>query len=75
MRCSNAPPCLDQESTKIVELKHFVEAREQMVLARETHQDALAVRLEEPGIRDVIESILTGEPDPDLAMGEAFSHP
>jgi hypothetical protein len=34
--------------------------------------DALAVRLEELGIRDVIEPILTGEPDPDLAKGEAF---
>jgi len=49
-----------------------VEAREQMILARETHLDALAFRLEEPGIRDVIEPILTGEPDPDLAKSEAF---
>ena len=63
---------LDFESTETVELKHVVEAREQMILARETHLDALAVRLKDPGIRGVIEPILTGESDPDLAEGDAF---
>ena len=63
---------LDQERTETVELKHVMEAREQMVLARETHLDALAVRLEEPGIRDVIEIILTGETDLGLVQSEAF---
>jgi len=63
---------LDEGSLETVELKHVVEAREQMIMARETHLDALAVRLEDPGIRDVIEPILTGEPDPDLAKRDAF---
>jgi hypothetical protein len=63
---------LDQESVETVELKHIVEAREQMIKARETHLDALAYRLEEPGIRDVIEPILTGELEPDLAQSDTF---
>ena len=63
---------LDQESTETVTLGHIVEAREQMILARETHLDALAVRLKDPGIRGVIEPIITGEPNPDLAESDAF---
>jgi len=34
--------------------------------------DALAVRLEDPKIHDIIEPILTGESDPELAKSEAF---
>jgi len=63
---------LDQDSTETVELKHVMEAREQMIMARETHLDALAYRLKEPGVRSVIEPILTGEPNPCLAEGEPF---
>jgi len=63
---------LDDESAETVELKHVVQAREDMIMARETHLDALAYRLKDPGIRGVIEPILTGESDPDLAEGEAF---
>jgi len=63
---------LDGNSTETVELKHIVEAREQMIMARETHLDALAVRLKEPGIRDVIELILIGDSDPELIESEAF---
>ena len=63
---------LGQDSTETVTLKHITEAREKMILARETHLDALAFRLREPGIRGVIEPILTGEPDPYLAESDAF---
>ena len=63
---------LDQESTETVTLKHIVEAREQMIMARETHLDALAVRLKMPGIRSVIEPILIGDSDPDMAESDAF---
>jgi len=63
---------MDEQSVETAELKHFVEAREKMIMARETHLDALAYRLKDPGIRGVIEPILTGESDPDLAEGEAF---
>ena len=63
---------LEEESAETVTLDHILEAREKMIMARETHLDALAYRLKEPGVRSVIEPILTGESDPDLAEGEAF---
>jgi hypothetical protein len=55
-----------------VTIEHIREAREQMILARETHLDALAYRLENPAIRSVMETLMTGEPDIRLAKGEAF---
>ena len=63
---------LDQKSAETVTLAHIMEAREQMIMARETHLDALAYRLEDPKIRTVIEPILTGEPNPDLAKSDGF---
>ena len=63
---------LDNDSTETVELRHVEQARETMIMARETHLDALAVRLEEPGVRGVIEPILTGETDLNLVQSEAF---
>jgi hypothetical protein len=63
---------LEQDSTETVTLAHIEEARQQMIIARETHLDALAVRLKEPKIRGVIEPILTGESDPELAESETF---
>lgn len=63
---------LDEDSTETVTVEHVEEAREQMIQARETHLDALAYRLEDPKIRSVMESLLTGEPDPLLAQGEPF---
>jgi hypothetical protein len=43
-----------------------------MILARETHLDALAYRLEHPQLRSVMETLMAGEPDPLLAQGESF---
>jgi hypothetical protein len=63
---------LDEDSIETVTVEHIREAREQMILARETHLDALAYRLEDPAIRSVMEALMTGEPDPRLADGEAF---
>jgi hypothetical protein len=63
---------LDEASTETVTLSHVEEACQQMILARETHLDALAYRLKEPGVRDVIQAILTGESDPDLTEKDAF---
>jgi hypothetical protein len=63
---------LDEESTETVSIGHIREAREQMILARETHLDALAYRLEDPRISSVMETLMTGEPDPRLAQGESF---
>jgi hypothetical protein len=63
---------LDEKSRETVTLGHIKEAREQMILARETHLDALAYRLEDPAIRRVMESLMSGEPDTRLASGEPF---
>ncbi|MDR3147866.1 MAG: AAA-like domain-containing protein, partial [Treponema sp.] len=63
---------LDEKSTETVTIEHIQKAREQMILARETHLDALAYRLEDPTIRSVMETLMTGEPDPRLAESGAF---
>ena len=63
---------LGEDRTETVTLAHVIEARQQMFLARETHLDALAYRLKEPGVRDIIEPILTGESDPEMSEKDAF---
>ena len=63
---------LDRDSTETVTIEHIKEAREQMVMARETHLDTLAYRLEDERIRRVIEKLMTGEADARLAEGEPF---
>jgi hypothetical protein len=63
---------LDRDSSETVTLAHIIEARQQMVLARETHLDALAYRLKEPGVRSITEPILTGALDPEMAERDAF---
>jgi hypothetical protein len=63
---------LNEDSAERVTIDHIQEARKQMILSRETHLDALAYRLEDPGVRKVMETLITGEPDTRLASGEAF---
>jgi hypothetical protein len=63
---------LDEDSTETVTIEHIRQARQQMIDARETHLDALAVRLEDPKVRKVMESLISGEPNPMLAAGEEF---
>jgi hypothetical protein len=63
---------LNEDSRETVTIEHVRKAREQMILARETHLDALAYRLEDPRIRKVMEALISGEPDTSLAAGEAF---
>jgi hypothetical protein len=63
---------LDEASTETVTKDFILEAREQMIQARETHLDALAFRLENPQIRLVMEALMTGEPNPTIADSEEF---
>jgi hypothetical protein len=63
---------LNNDDYRPITLGNIKEAREQMILARETHLDTLAVRIQEPAIRKVMESILTGTPDPELTASEGF---
>ncbi|MDR0472813.1 MAG: PD-(D/E)XK nuclease domain-containing protein [Treponema sp.] len=63
---------LKRDDYSTITRKHIEQAREQMILARETHLDSLAVRIQEPAIRRVIESLITGIPDPELTASEGF---
>jgi len=63
---------LDEESAETVTVEHIREARQQMIQARETHLDALAYRLENPDVRHVMQSLISGVPDPSLAESEGF---
>jgi hypothetical protein len=63
---------LSEDCYDTVGLEHIRQAREEMILARETHLDSLAYRLEDPGIRKVMETLITGETDPNFTGTEAF---
>ena len=54
---------LDEDSRETVTAAHIEQAREQMIEARETHLDALEVRLRDAGIRRVVEAIIIGDTD------------
>ena len=57
---------LDADNYETVTLDHILQAREQMILGRETHLESLAYRIKDERVRKVIETILTGDSDPDL---------
>jgi hypothetical protein len=63
---------LQEDDYNTVTVAHVKEAREQMVLARETHLDALAYRLEDPNIRKIMETLVSGGFAPGLVESEAF---
>jgi hypothetical protein len=52
--------------------EHIEQAREQMILARETHLDSLVVRLREPAIRSMVETLFSGASDLQLADSDTF---
>ncbi|MDR0441446.1 MAG: PD-(D/E)XK nuclease domain-containing protein [Candidatus Accumulibacter sp.] len=64
---------LDETSAETVTVGHIQKAREQMILARETHLDSLSYRLRDPRVRYVMETLLTGEPDVELAESDGFA--
>jgi len=59
---------LSKDSVETVTLEHIEQAREKMIEARETLLDALRRRLREPRIRRMVESIITGELNPNLGL-------
>jgi hypothetical protein len=63
---------LDENSSETVTIDHIRQAREQMILARETHLDALAFRMKNPAVRKVMETLLSGATDFDLLESEGF---
>jgi hypothetical protein len=63
---------LDADNNETVTLEHIIQAREQMILARETHLDALAWRIKDPQIRRIMETLLSGGVDTELGESDAF---
>ncbi|MDR2384966.1 MAG: AAA-like domain-containing protein, partial [Tannerella sp.] len=52
---------MNYKSAETVELKHVVEARQQMVEARETHLDSLVYRMQDEAVKPVVEAVISGE--------------
>jgi hypothetical protein len=63
---------LDENSRETVTIDHIRQAREQMILAWETHLDALAFRMEHHAIQKVMETLMAGTVDFDLPKSEGF---
>ncbi|MDR1484226.1 MAG: AAA family ATPase, partial [Planctomycetaceae bacterium] len=63
---------LDEESRETVTLKHIEQAREQMILARETHLESLVYRLQDSRVLKVMETLMTGNSDPLMGGSEGF---
>ncbi|MDR2755838.1 MAG: PD-(D/E)XK nuclease domain-containing protein, partial [Planctomycetaceae bacterium] len=63
---------LQRDDFQTVTLDHIKTAREQMILARETHLDSLVYRLRDPQVKYMMEKLLTGEPDTNLVNNEGF---
>ncbi|HAP43030.1 MAG: hypothetical protein A2087_11465 [Spirochaetes bacterium GWD1_61_31] len=55
-----------------VGVDHIRVAKEQLIQARAVHLDSLAERLRDPRIKRIIQSIMVGESDPQLTVGDDF---
>ncbi|GHU39657.1 hypothetical protein FACS1894190_05280 [Spirochaetia bacterium] len=65
---------LTEDDYSTVTIEHIKKAREQMIRARETHLDALAVRMDDVRICKIIESLMSGDADPLLTKSDAFRY-
>jgi len=63
---------LPEDDYSTVTLEHIKKAREQMILARETHLDSLTYRMEDPKIEKLMATLIAGSVDLELAKSEAF---
>jgi hypothetical protein len=63
---------LDESNYETVTLEHVMEAGRQMILARETHLDTLAYRMRDPAVRRVMETLMSGGVDLNLAESDGF---
>jgi ASC-1-like (ASCH) protein len=63
---------LDEEDYQTVTLAHLQQAREQMILDRETHLESLAFRMKDERVRKVMETLLSGTSDPNLGESEGM---
>ncbi|MDR1011229.1 MAG: PD-(D/E)XK nuclease domain-containing protein [Opitutaceae bacterium] len=63
---------LDEDDFSTVTVEHLRAAREQMILARETHLDSLNYRMNDPRVCRVMETLLTGGHAPEIVKSDAF---
>ncbi len=61
-----------EETRETVEAHHVDEAKERLIVSRATHIDSLAERLREERVRAVVEPILVGEVDHEMAGTRGF---
>jgi len=61
-----------QETRAPVTAAHIREAKELLIQERAVHLDSLGERLKEPRVRRVVEPILVGAIDPEMAEGDDF---
>jgi hypothetical protein len=55
-----------------VEIAQIEEARDLLIQERAVHLDSLAERLRDPQVKHIVQTIMTGESDPNLAVGDDF---
>ena len=55
-----------------VTVEHIYQAKELLIEERAVHLDSLAERLKDPRIKHIVETILTGDSDPDMAQSGDF---
>jgi hypothetical protein len=63
---------LGEDSNETVTIEHIKEARQQIILSRETHLDSLSYRLDDQGVKKVIEVLMSGEANTQIADTEEF---
>lgn len=63
---------LASDYSETIQPEHVDVAKERLIASRTTHIDALGQRLQDPRVRRVIEPIITGASDPEMAQGDDF---
>jgi len=64
----------NRDRTRNITSKMILEAKENIILRRETHLDQLVHKLEEERVRRVIEPILSGEGEPEIIPGDDLQY-
>ena len=63
---------LPEESTTPITTELIYQAKEMLITERAVHIDSLSERLKDPRVKAIVEPILVGDIDPDLAKTDAF---
>ena len=61
-----------EEQGETVTTEHIMIAKEKLIQSRAVHLDSLAERLRDPRVKHIIETIITGDIDPNMADGDDF---